>query len=586
MSNSSTSLETQLTEVDRLINVDVKEALLKAQEFFKAAKKEKNDYFQGMAYRRMAMCYYKTGKLIEALTLFEKSKKSWALIKNYENIVSDLISLGVVYRNLGQIDKALENYLDAQKVSEEKNIEKATLYNNIAVIYYNQRELEKALKYYNLSLSLEESSEHKNLNNIATILNNIALIHIENKNYNIAKKFYKKTEEISLNKFKPPYLAAQRGLGKIEFEEGKFLQSYNRLITVLQISEEIKLWGEFIKISIELSPILKALKKYDERTSKLKIALDKAIDFNQDSIILCLESLLEHYEEMDDFVNAYNVLKQLSSLREQVLELEKSQKISSLQSSFELREKDKLIEQEKLFRKTLETQNAQLLALNQELQQFNYAVSHDLKEPLRSIKAYSKFVVMRAKSKLETDELDALQKMEESIQRINVMIDDLLSFATLGASEKNTTEVDLNEVLAIVQADLQAIIKETNTSIKVGNLPKILAHKSLMVQLFQNLINNAIKFRKLNENAFIEIENINKPEFFEIRVKDNGVGIPEKNQLDVFKIFKRLDKTRNIEGTGIGLSLCQKIVTKMQGQISLASKENIGTTFILKLPKN
>lgn len=115
-------------------------------------------------------------------------------------------------------------------------------------------------------------------------------------------------------------------------------------------------------------------------------------------------------------------------------------------------------------------------------------------------------------------------------------------------------------------------------------MPTIDAHKGMMVQLFQNLINNAIKFRKLNENPIIEITYNESDKWHEISVKDNGLGIAEKHQKDVFKLFKRLDKTKNIEGTGIGLSLCQKIITKMQGTIGLASVEGEGTTFIIKVP--
>jgi signal transduction histidine kinase len=186
--------------------------------------------------------------------------------------------------------------------------------------------------------------------------------------------------------------------------------------------------------------------------------------------------------------------------------------------------------------------------------------------------------------KLNEDEHSALKSLEDSVRRIDNMIDDLLSFATLGAGEKVMAQVNLNEVVALVQADLQLRIKENQANIVVSNLPTIDAHKGMMVQLFQNLINNALKFRKENENPVVEISWNQQDNWHEILVKDNGVGIAEKHQKDVFKLFKRLDKTKNIEGTGIGLSLCQKIITKMQGTIGLASVEGEGTTFIIKLP--
>ncbi len=146
-------------------------------------------------------------------------------------------------------------------------------------------------------------------------------------------------------------------------------------------------------------------------------------------------------------------------------------------------------------------------------------------------------------------------------------------------------DVDLNEVLAIVQADLQMRIRENDVNIVVQELPIVLGYKIMYVQLFQNLINNAIKFRRDGVDAEISIKYRDDENSHYIDVKDNGVGIKEENLPQVFKLFKRIKETEYKEGSGVGLSIVQKIAKKMQGEISLASEYGRSTTFTLKLPK-
>lgn len=585
MAPQEADFEKQLAEIDALTNTDIEQAIEKAHALYHAARKKGDKNYEGLAARMIGIGLYKANKFKEAISFFEVAIGVWKKLDDSINIVNDFISVGASYRNIGQSDKALEYYLFAKKLSEKHGIIKARLYNNIAVIYHRQNDLKQAIKFYKLALETELKSKTPNKQYLASILNNIAFAFGGLNDYEKAKSYHSQAkgiaEDLNLNFEK---ISSSRGLGKILGLEKEYEDALNIFNDALDMCEKLTVWDEYIKISIELSPILRGLKRYDERTRRLKYALKLAIEHHQDSIVPALEALLEHYEEMEDYANSYHVLKQLSDLREQSIEIERQHKINELQTKFEVQEKDKLLQQEKEFRKALEAQNNTLNLLNQDLQQFNYAVSHDLKEPLRSIRAYSRFLSNSLREKLNEDEQSALNSLEQSVKRVDNMIDDLLSFATLGSGEKAMVQVNLNEIAALVQADLQVRIKENNAVIEVKELPTIQAHKGMMVQLFQNLINNAIKFRKEDVSPVVEISSKQTDEWLEIYIKDNGVGIPEKHQKDVFKIFKRLDKTRNVEGTGIGLSLCQKIITKMQGTIGLASVEGEGTTFIIRLP--
>lgn len=401
------------------------------------------------------MVFYKTGKLKEAISFFEVSKSIWSKLNNVENILNDLISIGVVYRNLGESDMALENYLIAKSICDKNGFVKANLFNNIAVIYLKQKDYNNAVKYFKLSIEIEMQEKNCNKQSLVYMHNNLAFVYGNLSDIEKAKKHHHQAIEIC-NEYDLHYekIPSYRGLGGIYLNENDFTKSYEFFLKALTLSEELNNWPEYTKTSIELSPILKELKKYDERTKRLKYALKLAMEHHQDSIMNCLEALLEHYEEMEDYINSYHVLKQLSELRQQSIEIDRQHKINELQTQFEVQEKDKLIQQEKEFRIALEAKNNALNILNQDLQQFNYAVSHDLKEPLRSIRAYSRFLSSSLKEKLNEEEISAMENMESSVKRVDNMLDDLLSFATLGAGEKVMTQVNLNEVLAIVQADL------------------------------------------------------------------------------------------------------------------------------------
>jgi signal transduction histidine kinase len=282
---------------------------------------------------------------------------------------------------------------------------------------------------------------------------------------------------------------------------------------------------------------------------------------------------------------AYETLKKIYLLNNKTIQKEKEDKILELQEKFETEQKDKLIKQEQAFNQTLQEKNRELAALNEDLAQFNYGVSHDLKEPIRLVRGRLSHMHVKSFHKLEPEEQSSLETSLAAAERMERMLEDLHKFSSLGSNLKNLQQVNLNEVLAIVQADLQERIRSNEALIEVDKLPNLLGYKNMFVQLFQNLINNALKFRRLEVTPHIKISYKADEDWHIIHVQDNGVGIKKENQEQVFKLFKRLQETEAREGSGVGLSIVQKIVKKMQGEISLASVYGTGTCFILKFPK-
>jgi signal transduction histidine kinase len=220
---------------------------------------------------------------------------------------------------------------------------------------------------------------------------------------------------------------------------------------------------------------------------------------------------------------------------------------------------------------------------NNELEQFAYIASHDLQEPLRSLSG----LITLLKKRLETDpsNQEIMNHIQVSSDRMRMLVTGLLEYARIGM-EKTMAVVDCNKIIREVIEDLQALISETKTVVKVGQLPVLNAYPTEMKQLLQNLLTNAIKFRKPGVTPVIEVgANVTNDGavFF---VKDNGIGIEEQFAEKIFVIFQRLHTRSEYEGTGIGLAFCRKIVELHNGKIWLESKEGEGTTFYFSIPEH
>ncbi|MFT7451291.1 MAG: signal transduction histidine kinase, partial [Patescibacteria group bacterium] len=225
--------------------------------------------------------------------------------------------------------------------------------------------------------------------------------------------------------------------------------------------------------------------------------------------------------------------------------------------------------------------------LNQKLEQFAYTISHDLKEPLRSIKMYTSLLEKNLDHCLSETDREYMGCVQNGTDRMHNLLVDLLEYSKIDDEESVRRKVILDDVILIVKNQLNATIIESNAQLEVtNNLQGIMANHSLISMLFQNLINNAIKFRKPGQNPHIKISSeIDSNENLIIHIQDNGIGIPEEFQHKIFDIFTKFHTTSKFEGSGIGLSTCKKVIEGMNGKIWLNSKKGVGTTFHLLFPK-
>jgi len=209
--------------------------------------------------------------------------------------------------------------------------------------------------------------------------------------------------------------------------------------------------------------------------------------------------------------------------------------------------------------------------------------SHDLKEPLRMVNGFTTLLQKKLKGSSDESTEEYMEYITDGVKRMEDMLSDLLKYATIG-NEAEYESMELDEVLELVKANLQVRVKDNNGQIKHEALPSIKVPKTLMMQLMQNLISNALKFKRPNVNPIVQIYTEQSRDMLRLEFKDNGIGISKENQEKVFDIFKRINSRTEYEGSGIGLATCMKIVQKLEGKIWLTSEPGVGTSFFVEIP--
>jgi two-component system, sensor histidine kinase and response regulator len=231
----------------------------------------------------------------------------------------------------------------------------------------------------------------------------------------------------------------------------------------------------------------------------------------------------------------------------------------------------------------LASKAAELQRSNADLEQFAYVASHDLQEPLRMVTAYTQLLAQRYAGKLGADADQFIGYASDGAQRMQVLIQDLLALSRVGKNSAPRREIDCNVLMADVLRTLSSSVEESGAVVTHSTLPMVNANPTQLAQLFQNLIANAIKFRKETPPAIsVKAEGTEKE--WRFSVTDNGIGIPPEQLDNVFVIFKRLHTRSEYPGTGIGLAICKKIVEAEGGTIWVESQFGCGSTFNFTLP--
>ncbi|HEY6977468.1 MAG TPA: response regulator [Chitinophagaceae bacterium] len=291
-----------------------------------------------------------------------------------------------------------------------------------------------------------------------------------------------------------------------------------------------------------------------------------------------------------------SVFAELYRKNQELLANERKLKAANIALQKEIEERRISEEKIKMLNTQLVHNNNELKAINLELDRFAFVASHDLQEPLRKIMLFSDKISI--KNNVDEEVAGYLQKIVNSSQRMQALIDDILRFSRHDVHSDDFIESELNILVSEAVSEIEIEIEKTKARVNIHLLPKVPVIPALIRQLFYNLISNAIKFRKQDAAPVINIysekissSEINVPvlfndiDYYKISIEDNGIGFDSVYAEDIFVVFKRLHSYHEYEGTGVGLSICKKIMEKHNGLITVESKKNKGSTFMIWLPE-
>ena len=469
----------------------------------------------------------------------------------------NLVNVGTIYAQLFNYKDAIIKYETVLQqysdVLEDTN--KAIVYNNIGTIYLIQKNNVAAEKYFQKSLALAEQIGYQEM--IALSLSHLSRARFEEEDFKTAEEYANRAD--GLNKT----------LGMVNSKSINLVNFGNISYHKGDLDNAI----EYLKECIEVSKVLK-----DERSE-----------------IDAYQLLSDLYEGNENFQQAFKYQKLYAQQQTGFLLKQRNSKILDQEIRFATKEKQQQIDtlqkenqlQSLLLKQQEELQqtNIQLTQANNELRQFAYVTSHDLKEPLRMIKSYTQLIERKLKDQADEDTKEFFGFVTDGATRMDQLLDDLLKYALIGRDEQKLKSVALQHTIDICQSNLRLLIEDTQTTLEYNNLPTIQGIPALLSQLFQNLISNAIKFRKAEVLPHIVIFSEETETDYIVKIKDNGIGINPDYKNQIFVIFRRLHGREAYEGTGIGLAICHKIMQRLGGTIQVESELGEGATFSLNFPK-
>lgn len=233
------------------------------------------------------------------------------------------------------------------------------------------------------------------------------------------------------------------------------------------------------------------------------------------------------------------------------------------------------------------TEQARVLleAVNKELEAFSYSVSHDLRAPLRAISGFSQAVVEDCGPKLDDEGRRYLGLIQDNAHKMGQLIDDLLTFSRLGRQQLVETKIDMEELAKLVYEELKAPLSNRDINFSVHFAPPAYGDKAMIQQVLVNLLSNAVKFTRNRQNASIEFGFLTESHQRAYYVRDNGAGFDMQYVNKLFGVFQRLHDVKDFEGTGVGLALVHRIITRHGGQVWAKGKVDEGATFYFTLPQ-
>jgi light-regulated signal transduction histidine kinase (bacteriophytochrome) len=273
------------------------------------------------------------------------------------------------------------------------------------------------------------------------------------------------------------------------------------------------------------------------------------------------------------------IFREFKSQKEKNLILEENKKLLEIK----IKERTSELENGK---NQLELKIKEIEKINKKLETYSYTISHDLKEPIRSIRTFSEFIQEDYEDKFDDEAKDYFSRIIRASNRMALMIDDLLLISKIAKQNIKFERIEVSSIIKDVKEILNHKIIERNIQINSTDLPEIFCQPTLIQTVFLNLINNSIKYCDKNE-VIIDISSKEFDDYYEFSIKDNGVGIPNEQHYKIFELFRKAHQNKNIEGSGAGLTIVNSVIELHNGKIWVDwSEVNKGTIFKFTIYKN
>ncbi len=488
---------------------------------------------------------------------------------------------GVAYRMQGFYSESLAILQELE--SKAPDPLKSTIYNNLSTIHASRGEYEDALYYNQKAIDIRVSEEDEA--NLAGLMTNRAdLLSSLDRNDDSKAMLYEVLDildRLGGNEFVRMFVFEL--LGHLDVKEEK----YDDALEKFQLAETLSVEKNF---SLYLPNILRkkadVYRKTGDQEQAAKYFKQALKTTYKRSRLSVLAEYHLYLREIGNLEEAYDRLQEHQKISNELFEERKSSMINAYLTKLKVVEKQREIEKLKKINELNEQlleQNEKIKDQNEELTQFTYVITHDLKAPLRSIIGFSQLFSDNLGSEMSDDARKYLGFISDSTVKLKALIEDIYSYARLGEDGKANTEINLNQCVKEAIQHLGDQILESKAEINIEELPKVKGHFSSMVLVFQNLIHNAIRYSKENEQPNIEIKSERVGDFVRISVKDNGIGVEERFHKKVFQLFTKADNSSK-EGTGVGLAICAKIIKKAGGKIWMESEPSLGTSILIDMP--
>lgn len=510
-------------------------------------------------------------------TLEEAMGIARQLPENQDILSSSLNNLGQVNEEIADFDKALDYYKQALELKKGLRKPLATLpsYANIFSIYSQQQRFDSARVYFDLGWAIAEQQQSKEwLRRLLETQGDAADLQGKSKEaivHYLQSLTYAKR------------LHSDVAIMELEEKLGDVYARLDSFETAFRYNKSAALRNDSIFNEKRLSQIAEMQAKYDLTEMEVKIEAYKKEELvNHYRLLILLVVVVLSLTALLAIFSRYR-LKQQAAVQLEKRNRAIEEKGELLQKkSLEILAKNRMLQSQS---EAMQLQNERLAQSNADLERFAYVASHDLREPLRTIRMHIQVFERRYGERLDENALEFIRYASVGAVRMDDLLQDLMEYSRIGRAESQKRLVNLNLILERVIDSLTVQIAENNAKVTYAPLPSIFAFETEMHQLFQNIISNGIKFRRA-EAPEIRIGVRKEEDNYLFFIADNGIGIPEGEQERVFTIFQRLHTREEYEGTGIGLAICYKIVQGHGGSIRFESVPGKGTIFYISLPAN